>query len=69
MRLFTIAGYMLVSVVSHGATASTRSAGSRLNRILLFSLITLENKKFRSANFAANTLRVNRLPMGTPPLP
>ena len=53
----TIAGYTLVSVVSHGATASTRSAGSRLNRILLSEPITLENKKFRSANFAANTLR------------
>ncbi|CNL18641.1 Uncharacterised protein [Mycobacterium tuberculosis] len=29
----------------------------------------MENKKFRSANFAANTLRDNQLPIGTPPLP
>ena len=67
--LFTIAGYTVESVVSHGATASTRWAGSRLNRILLFWPITLENRKFRSAYLAANTLRVNQLPIGTPPLP
>ncbi len=69
MRLLTIAGYTLVSVVSHGATASTRSAGSRLNRILLFSPITLDSRKFRSAYLAANTDRLNQLPIGTPPEP
>lgn len=65
----TTAGYTRLSVVSHGATACTRCAGSRLNKILLLDPITLENKKFRSANFAANTLRDNQLPIGTPPLP
>ena len=29
----------------------------------------VENKKFRSANLAANTLRDSQLPIGTPPLP
>ncbi|COW11167.1 Uncharacterised protein [Mycobacterium tuberculosis] len=67
--MLTIAGYTALSVVSHGATASTRCAGSRLNKILLLEPITLENKKFRSANFAANTLRANQPPSGTPPLP
>ncbi|CAM5743771.1 hypothetical protein MAUB1S_03259 [Mycolicibacterium aubagnense] len=69
MRLLTIAGYTVESVVSHGATASTRRAGSRLNRILLLGPITLENKKFRSANFAAKTDRVSQLPISTPPVP
>ena len=68
-RLLTIAGYTPLSVVSHGATASTRRAGSRLNKILLLEPITLENKKFRSANLAANTLRDIQLPIGTPPSP
>jgi hypothetical protein len=65
----TIAGYTPLSVVNHGATASTRCAGSRLKRILLLDPITLENKKFRSANFAAKTLRATQPPSGTPPPP
>ena len=69
MRLLTIAGYTVESVVSHGATASTRSAGSRLNRILELDPMTLENRKLRSANFAANTLRSKKLPRRTPPTP
>ena len=56
-------------MVSHGATALTRSAGSRLNRILELEPITLENKKFRSANLAANTVRASQLPTDTPPPP
>ena len=61
IRPSMIAGYNIESVVNHGATACTRSAGSRLNKILLSGPITLENRKFRSANFAANTERASQL--------
>ena len=64
-----MAGYTLVSAVNHGATAFTRSDGSRLNRILLSGPIGLGNTSFRSENFAANTARFSQLPIGTPPLP
>src|SRR6201999_3871200 len=65
-RLLTIAGDTLLSVVSHGAAASTRWAGSRLNRILLLDPITIENKKFRSAKFAAKKRRDIQPPGGPP---
>ncbi|SHT50629.1 Uncharacterised protein [Mycobacteroides abscessus subsp. abscessus] len=60
---------MPLSTVSHGATASTRRLGSRLNRILLLSPITLENRKFRSAYLRPKTVRASAPPTGTPPLP
>ena len=69
IRPSTTAGYGSESVVSHGATACTRSSGFRTYMIFESALMELLNRMFRSWYSRANAMRLKRLPIGTPPVP
>jgi hypothetical protein len=53
--------------MSHGATFSTRSRGSRSHRIFDSGLTRLESRMLPSWNFTANNAFSNSDPTGTPP--
>ena len=55
--------------MSQGATAWTLSSGFRTYMIFESGLMELLNRMLRSWYSSANTSRLNRLPIGTPPVP